>query len=566
MLRACDLFLLTTEPPESFGIVLIEAMACGLPAIATDYPGVRAVVDEGADGHARPAGRRRRRRRARSREMIELGAEGRERMGAAGREKAEREWDWPRAARPHGRRLRRGDRGARGRGPAADDARRPRPQRQADPARRLLLSRPARTRAPSGRPRWRSTCGALGHQVTVLTTSAYGSGQGDAETDVVRTADAQLWRARLARRRHDRLPLRQRQLLAAAAPAEQAARARAARRRLGPVRPAAGEARCTASSDFDCVITTSPPESVHTVGRALQPAAAPAGSPTSATPGPSSRCARRFPTGPQRRLDEPPRAPLARRRPTSSPASASRPPTTCATRGIADPELVPNGADPELLAAADPASVASCSTPSGSRSSTPAASAASAATRRSSRRASPGWRARARSWPAKLELAIAGPLTEDEARLFGADFSPARGRPARLARARAGAGPAARRRRPAPDRPAAALAAGQLQALRVPGGRAAGARPGRRHGGGADRRRSGRRDGPRRRPGRRSPPRSAASPRASSSRRAARPGPPTPTRPSPSAWSSRSSTPSSRRLHAGPGAQAKRAPRTAPGA
>ncbi|HEX6945139.1 MAG TPA: glycosyltransferase family 4 protein, partial [Casimicrobiaceae bacterium] len=46
VLRGADLFLLTTEPPESFGIVLIEAMACGLPAIATDYPGVRAVVDD----------------------------------------------------------------------------------------------------------------------------------------------------------------------------------------------------------------------------------------------------------------------------------------------------------------------------------------------------------------------------------------------------------------------------------------------------------------------------------------------------------------------------------------
>ena len=56
MLRAADLFLLTTEPPESFGIVLIEAMACGLPAIATDYPGVRAVVDEGENGLLVPRG------------------------------------------------------------------------------------------------------------------------------------------------------------------------------------------------------------------------------------------------------------------------------------------------------------------------------------------------------------------------------------------------------------------------------------------------------------------------------------------------------------------------------
>ncbi len=59
VLRAADLFLLTTEPPESFGIVLIEAMATGLPVIATDYPGVQ----RGCGGRHRPpraAGRRRR--------------------------------------------------------------------------------------------------------------------------------------------------------------------------------------------------------------------------------------------------------------------------------------------------------------------------------------------------------------------------------------------------------------------------------------------------------------------------------------------------------------------------
>src|SRR4029078_8657893 len=38
VLRAADLLLLTTEPPESFGIVLIEAMAAGLPTIAPEEP------------------------------------------------------------------------------------------------------------------------------------------------------------------------------------------------------------------------------------------------------------------------------------------------------------------------------------------------------------------------------------------------------------------------------------------------------------------------------------------------------------------------------------------------
>ncbi len=93
VLRASDLFVLTTEPPESFGIVLIEAMACGLPAIATDYPGVRAVVDEetgiliGAGDSAAAA-------EAFDR-LVDMGPEGRAAIGAAGRAKAERLWAWP---------------------------------------------------------------------------------------------------------------------------------------------------------------------------------------------------------------------------------------------------------------------------------------------------------------------------------------------------------------------------------------------------------------------------------------------------------------------------------------
>jgi glycosyltransferase involved in cell wall biosynthesis len=94
VLRAADLFLLTTEPPESFGIVLIEAMACGLPAIATEYPGVRAVIDEGETGLLAARGDS----AVVAAALDRLGGdeELRRRLGEAGRAKAEREWSWPR--------------------------------------------------------------------------------------------------------------------------------------------------------------------------------------------------------------------------------------------------------------------------------------------------------------------------------------------------------------------------------------------------------------------------------------------------------------------------------------
>jgi glycosyltransferase involved in cell wall biosynthesis len=95
VLRAADLFLLTTEPPESFGIVLIEAMACGLPVIATEYPGVRAVVDPDHNGLLIPPGDAGAVAAAVS-QLVEAGEPGRRRLGEAGRAKAEREWSWPR--------------------------------------------------------------------------------------------------------------------------------------------------------------------------------------------------------------------------------------------------------------------------------------------------------------------------------------------------------------------------------------------------------------------------------------------------------------------------------------
>jgi glycosyltransferase involved in cell wall biosynthesis len=70
-------------------------MACGLPTIATEYPGVRAVIDDGETGLVVTPGSPDPVAGA-IRRLIEAGPGGRERMGGAGREKAERLWSWPR--------------------------------------------------------------------------------------------------------------------------------------------------------------------------------------------------------------------------------------------------------------------------------------------------------------------------------------------------------------------------------------------------------------------------------------------------------------------------------------
>jgi phosphatidylinositol alpha-mannosyltransferase len=47
---ACDLYLGPSTGGESFGVVLIEAMAAGLPVVASDTPGYDEVVRDGIDG------------------------------------------------------------------------------------------------------------------------------------------------------------------------------------------------------------------------------------------------------------------------------------------------------------------------------------------------------------------------------------------------------------------------------------------------------------------------------------------------------------------------------------
>ena len=47
---ACDLYLGPSVGGESFGVVLVEAMAAGLPVVASDIAGYREVIRGGVDG------------------------------------------------------------------------------------------------------------------------------------------------------------------------------------------------------------------------------------------------------------------------------------------------------------------------------------------------------------------------------------------------------------------------------------------------------------------------------------------------------------------------------------
>ena len=89
--RTATVFCAPNTGFESFGIILLEAMAAGVPIVASDITGFRAVLEDGAEGLLAPPENA----RAHARAVIELLRDParRAQMGECGRRKAVR-YDW----------------------------------------------------------------------------------------------------------------------------------------------------------------------------------------------------------------------------------------------------------------------------------------------------------------------------------------------------------------------------------------------------------------------------------------------------------------------------------------
>ncbi len=89
-----DVTVLPSAPPESFGLVLVESLACETPVIASDIPGVRTVVSHGEDGFLFPQGNVSGLTQTLER-LLSTPEDGRRAMGQAGRRNVQQRYSWP---------------------------------------------------------------------------------------------------------------------------------------------------------------------------------------------------------------------------------------------------------------------------------------------------------------------------------------------------------------------------------------------------------------------------------------------------------------------------------------
>ena len=93
--RSCDVFCAPSTGFESFGIVLLEAMAAGKPVVASDIPGYRDLLEDGKQGLLAERKNERALAEAIVRILKDPGL--RHKMGEEGRIKA-RQYSWPEVA------------------------------------------------------------------------------------------------------------------------------------------------------------------------------------------------------------------------------------------------------------------------------------------------------------------------------------------------------------------------------------------------------------------------------------------------------------------------------------